>query len=152
MIPVIRVILSNDTSHVLPPASTIAFFQRCVVNQQQVQLTQLLNLIRLFLKEYRSRCVDHKEALCSMVELLDNQQSLVHVLKTMVSKLSSVCLHFTDLSTLPKSLAHPFPLQWSEQGNTNNKHIHRYNRKTEIQIQPCHLLSNFLLPIPLRSP
>ena len=87
MIPVIRVILTNDSQRVLPPSDIIAFFKRCVVNHEQIQLPQLLNLIRLFLKEYGEKCSAHKDVLQSIIELLDPQQPLVRVLKTMVQKL-----------------------------------------------------------------
>ncbi|KAK8804879.1 hypothetical protein WA171_006844 [Blastocystis sp. BT1] len=91
MVPVIRSILMNDQKRCLPVDRVIEFFSRCVSNQESLSLPPFLNLMRLFLKEYNTQCPPYKTVLVSILDTLKEDQPLIRVLRTIISKLWIVC-------------------------------------------------------------
>ena len=91
MVPVIRSILMNDQKRCLPVDRVIEFFSRCVSNQEYLSLAPFLNLLRLFLKVYYTQCPPYKTVLVSILDTLKEDQPLIRVLRTIISKLWIVC-------------------------------------------------------------
>ena len=87
LFPVIRVVLTNDTSRSASVEALIRFFSRCVGSGKALQTASLWSLMRFFLKEYATQCVPFKATLTALMESVEDTQPLIRVLRSMISKL-----------------------------------------------------------------